>query len=133
MKRERIPPEVFAVARHLNDADRQLIEACRDESLTYAEIARRLGLDRQAVARRIGVLLARLSDPLAIAAGKVLDGPELDETAARVIRLHFIDGWSIREIASLTGLAKWAVRRHCDGFRYACRVFVRTDAIRVGA
>ncbi len=112
---------VLALAEHLSEPDRLLVEQVYRHGLPAAEVARLMGVPPRTMQRRLAALVRRTADPLfRFVAGHLDLIPEPARTPAR---RHFLQGQPLREIAQRLGLTLHQVRQHTEAVRTLAQAY----------
>jgi len=111
---------VLAMAVHLGDEDRFLIEQVFDHGIRMSDIARQRGRSRSTVQYHVKKILIRIRSPLfrfLVGHGDLLL-VELRRTGKAVI----LEGRPLREAAQLLGLSLHTVRQHLAAIQALARL-----------
>lgn len=120
MNRRDLIEHLLALAEHLDERDRLLLEQIYKHGLSAAQVASLTGQPTRRLQRHVRRLLKRLDDPLFRFTVARLD--LLPPDTRPVARAVFLHGLSLRETAHRTGLSLHRVRRHAETVRTIARM-----------
>ena len=112
---------VLALAEHLDERDRLLVEQVYRHGLPAAEVARLLGVRPRTMQRRLARLVERMIDPMYRFVAAHLD--LIPEAARAPAKRHFLQGQSQRDVARRLGITLHQVRQHIDAVRTLAEVY----------
>lgn len=101
---------VLALAEHLGPEERSLLRMVFDGGVPVGEVARVRGCPARTLRREVRALVKRVTDPRFVF---VLSSREVwGANRRKVASACVVQGLTLRETASVTGLSLHAVRRH---------------------